>query len=182
MDVVKDKNAFFQSDGNKIIKCIVRDDWFYNKQLLDLWRDVPLVYHKHADITNKFDVLKLDFLNKSSFNIISETVFDYPFPNFGEKTIQSLLSKRPFIMIGPCGNLQHLRNRGYKTFNCIIDESYDDIQDPNARLEAVMRLVLELNKKSLKELKDTVYEIKDILIHNYSLMLENIRNFTNVIK
>ena len=83
-------------------------------------------------------------------------------------------------MIGPCGNLQHLRDRGFKTFHTIIDESYDRIEDPNKRLQAIMQLVLEINKKSQKELNDMVYEVKDTLIHNYSLILKKIMNFTNI--
>ena len=163
-----------------LIENYQNDSWFYNKHLLDLWRDVPLEYSRHPDINDEIGTSYLNFLNKASFNIVSETVFNFPFPYFSEKTIQSLLSKRPFIMIGPRGNLQYLRNRGFKTFHSIINESYDDIQDPNKRLEAIMQLVLDLNKKSQQELNDMVYVIKDILIHNYSLMLEKIRNFTNI--
>jgi hypothetical protein len=165
---------------DKLIEFDQNDGWFYNKNLLDLWRDVPLEYHRHPSIDDNFNELNLNFLNKASFNIVSETVFNYPFSRFTEKTIQSLLSKRPFIMIGPCGNLQHLRDRGFKTFHTIINESYDKIEDPNKRLEAVMQLVLELNKKSQQELNDMVYAVKDTLIHNYSLMLEKIRYFTNI--
>ena len=177
-DVEEAKNML-TNDENALIKIEQNGDWFYNKHLLDLWRDVPLEQHRHPDIDDDFDEINLSFLNKASFNIVSETVFDYPAPFCTEKTTQSLMSKRPFIMIGPCGNLQHLRDRGFKTFHTIIDESYDDIEDSNKRLEAIMQLVLELDKKKQQELNDMVYEVKDILIHNYSLMLEKIRNFTN---
>ena len=85
-------------------------------------------------------------------------------------------------MIGPCGNLQYLRDSGFKTFHTIIDESYDNIEDPNKRLEAIMQLVLELNKKSQQELNNMVYSVKDLLIHNCSLIVGNIRNFTNIIQ
>jgi hypothetical protein len=158
------------------------DDWFYNKNLLDLWRDVPLEYHRHPSIDDDVDATNLTFLNKAAFNITSETVFEHPYVHPTEKTTQALLSKRPFIMIGPCGSLQHLRDRGFKTFHSIINESYDKIEDPNKRLEAVMQLVLKLNKKSQQELNDIVYAVKDTIIHNCSLMLEKIRNFTNTIE
>tara|TARA_B110000211_G_C13992543_1_gene514668 strand:- start:60 stop:1175 length:1116 start_codon:yes stop_codon:yes gene_type:complete len=158
------------------------DGWFYNKNLLDLWRDVPLEYHRHPSIDDDVDATNLTFLNKAAFNITSETVFEHPYVHPTEKTTQALLSKRPFIMIGPCGSLQHLRDRGFKTFHSIINESYDKIEDPNKRLEAVMQLVLELNKKSQQELNDMVYAVKDTMIHNCSLMLEKIRNFTNTIE
>jgi len=153
----------------------INDGWFYNRRLLELWRDVPLEYHRHPDIDDNFDAMNYSFLKKASFNIVSETVFDYPEAFCTEKTTQSLMSKRPFIMIGPCGNLQYLRDIGFTTFSSIIDESYDNIEDPNKRLEAIMQLVLDLNKKTQHELINMVHEVKDTLIHNYSLMQNKIK-------
>ena len=172
-DYNKDKNTLTKNKNN-LIKIGQYDEWFYNKHLLDLWRDVPLEYQRHPLIDDDVDAMNLTFLNRASFNIVSESVFDYPYVHPTEKTIQALLSKRPFIMIGPRGSLQHLRDRGFKTFHNIIDESYDQLADPNQRLEAVMQLVLELNKKSQQELNDIVYAVKDIMIHNYSLMIKSI--------
>jgi hypothetical protein len=171
-DIVEAKDTLIEVNQN--------DGWFYNKNLLNLWRDVPLEYYRHPEIDCNFAAANLNFLKKASFNIVSETVFNYPYPRYTEKTIQSLLSKRPFIMIGPCENMKHLRDRGFETFHTIIDESYDKIEDPNKRLEAVMQLVLELNKKSQQELNAMVYDVKDVLMQNYSLMLEKMRNFTNM--
>ena len=178
--IVEGTKGLAYKDKHTLVETVTNDGWFYNKHLLDLWRDVPLEYHRHPDINDNLFAKNYTFLNKAAFNIVSETVFDYPFPNYSEKTIQSLLSKRPFIMIGSCRNLRHLRDKGFKTFGYIINESYDDIEDPNERLEAVMQLVLELSKKPQKQLNDMVYAVKDVLIHNYSLMLEKIKNFTNI--
>ena len=179
---VDEAEGRYKEAKDRLIKTDQYDGWFYNKHLLDLWRDVPIEYYKHPDITNDFDKANLNFLNKASFNIVSETVFNYPFTFHTEKTVQSFLARRPFIMIGPRRNLQQLRDQGFKTFPSIINESYDGIEDPNERLEAIMQLVLELNKKSQQELNDMVYTVKDILIHNYSLMLKKIKNFTNILE
>jgi len=159
----------------EMINSEINDGWFYDKHLLKLWRDVPLEYHRHPDIDDNFDELNYSFLKKASINIVSETVFDYPEAFYTEKTTQSLLSKRPFIIIGPCGSLQYLRDMGFATFHSIMDESYDDIEDPNKRLEAIMQLVLHLNKKTQHELNNMVHQVKHILIHNYSLMRNKIK-------
>lgn len=164
-----------------LIPVATNDDWFRDKYLLDLWRDVPLQYHLHPAIDDNLYSIDINFLHKASFNIVSETVFNFPSPFCTEKTMQSLLSKRPFIMIGPCNTLQHLRDQGYKTFSGIVDESYDNIADPNKRLRAIMQLVLELNKKSQQECNDMVYAVKDVLKHNYCRACEMIENFTNTI-
>jgi hypothetical protein len=158
------------------------DGWFYDKKLLDLWRDVPLRTIKHACIDDNWDSPYLHFLKKAAFNIVSETVFDFPFPDFGEKTAQPILAKRPFISIGPYGNLRYLRSKGFKTFDSVIDESYDEIEDPNKRMDAVMSLVLELNKMGQTELNDMLYSLEDILLHNFHLLLKQIKHFTNQTK
>ena len=165
---------------NNLIPINVVDDWFYNKNLLNLYKDVELVYKKHPNIDDNIDSPYVECFHNSAINIISESVFNYPFQYFTEKTISSLLSKRPFILIGPHNSLEYLKNSGYKTFDTIFDESYDQISDPNIRLETIMQLVLDLNKKTQDELNEMVYGIKDILIHNYKLMLNKFRVFTNV--
>jgi hypothetical protein len=153
------------------------DDWFYNKNLLNLYKNVNLTYHKHKDITNNLNSPYLEFLSKSAIHIVSESVFNYPFQYFSEKIISSLLSKRPFILIGPSQSLKYLKQKGFQTFETLFDESYDAIDDPNQRLETIMKLVLKLNQKSQTELNDMVYSAKEILIHNYCLTLEKFKNF-----
>jgi len=166
----------------KLIDAGYTDGWFYNKNLLSLWNDVPMEYHQHPDIHNTFNVVNQSFLNQASFNIVSESLFNYPAAHYTEKTTQSFMSKRPFIMIGPCGNLRDLRAMGFRTFHRIIDESYDEIEDPNERLEAIMQLILNLEKQSQQELNNMVYEVRDELIHNYSLMEKKIKDFTGITK
>lgn len=170
------------NSSNILIKKQQNDGWFYDKKLLDLWRDVPLRRIKHACIDNNYDEPYMECLKKAAFNIVSETVFDFPYPDFNEKTMQPILAKRPFIMIGPCGNLKCLRSKGFKTFDLVIDESYDEIEDPNKRMHAVMSLVSELNKISQTELNNMLYGLKDILLHNFHFLSKKIKHFTNQTK
>lgn len=173
----RDNSKFFT---NSIIDTQTKDNWFYNKNLLELWKEVELTYQKHPYIPDNFDSPYLECLHYSAINIVSESVFDYPFQLFTEKIISSLLSKRPFILIGPHNSLKYLKDKGFKTFDTIFDESYDQVSDPNKRLETIMQLVLNLNKKTQDELNEMVYAIKDTLMHNYKLMLNKFRVFTNV--
>tara|TARA_A100001015_G_scaffold139112_1_gene154183 strand:- start:986 stop:2074 length:1089 start_codon:yes stop_codon:yes gene_type:complete len=176
-DVQKKKNYLHSS--NRLIPIQQNDGWFYDKKLLDLWQDVPLKHIKHACIDDNYDEPYMEFLKKAAFNIVSETVFDFPFPDLSEKTMQPILAKRPFIMIGAYGNLRCLRSGGFKTFDSVIDESYDEIEDPNKRMHAVMRLVLELNKMGQTELNDMLYGLEDVLLHNFHLLKKKIEHFTN---
>ena len=75
----------------------------------------------------------------------------------------------PFIIAGQPGILKHLRGMGFKTFHGWWDESYDDILDPNERFAALLKLYEELNSYSHKTLADMMYEMSDILHHNFML-------------
>jgi len=61
--------------------------------------------------------------NQSWFSIVAETRYNQNF--FTEKTAKPLLAKKLFIIIGAQGALRDLRTIGIKTFDGIIDESYD---------------------------------------------------------
>jgi hypothetical protein len=97
----------------KLIPVNIIDDWFYNKNLLQLYHDVELVFERHPNITNN-SFSYIECLHNSSINIVSEAVYHYPFQNFSEKIISSLLSKRPFIIIGPHKSLEYLKSKGFK--------------------------------------------------------------------
>ena len=59
----------------------------------------------------------------------------------------------PFIILGCPYTLRYLRGLGFKTFPEFFDESYDMIEDVRERYDAVLKNILELNKKSLEELR-----------------------------
>jgi len=156
-----------------------RDGWFYSQKFLNLWRDVELVYNKHILIDDNADLTYQDFLKHSCLNIVSETAFDYPGCNHSEKILQPMLSMRPFVIISSAHSLQFLRSKGFETFGNIIDESYDEIEDPNHRLEKVMSLVLELNKLTLPEMKQLLIDTKPKLEHNFRHLKKLYKHFTN---
>lgn len=62
--------------------------------------------------------------NNSWFTIVPETL---PNKNFiTEKTVKALIGQRLFIVFSGPKHLELLRQIGFRTFNKIIDESYDD--------------------------------------------------------
>ena len=55
-----------------------------------------------------------------------------------EKILRPIACGHPFILAGGPGSLAVLRKYGFLTFNPYIDESYDDIQDDQERLTAII--------------------------------------------
>ena len=150
------------------------DDWHLNKNLKNLWRDTPLKKVSNTSIDNHFYLCHYGFLKKAGVYIVSETMFNHPSPYFSEKTVSALLSNRPFIIIGEHGSLRALKQKGYKTFNDMFDESYDNIIDPSSRMESIFELVKDINARSLDEIKENVLKCQDKLSHNRNLMLASI--------
>ena len=87
----------------------------------------------------------------------------------------------PFIIMGQPGILKHLRSMGFKTFHGWWDESYDDTPDPNERFAKLLKLYEELANYSHKTLADMMYEMTDILQHNFTLYksLKDDENYAN---
>ena len=78
---------------------------------------------------------------QTAIEVVLETVFDDTKWHLTEKTLRPIACGHPFILVGTPGSLQYLKRYGFQTFGKYIDESYDSIQDPVQRLEAVVKLM-----------------------------------------
>ena len=135
--------------------------------------------HTRADITKRMHTLKPHVQNTILY-LIGETLF-YNEPRFlTEKTFKAIAYKLPFIMIGQPFNLEHLRSLGYKTFDGIIDESYDTITDHNTRLDKILseiERICSFNEQQKKSFCDSCLDIVD---YNYNLLV-NKTHYTKTI-
>ncbi len=176
-----DRARTSKTTNSSIPRCISvdqNDDWHLNKNLKNLWRDTPLKKVSNPSIDDHFYLCHYGFLKKAGVYIVSETMFNHPSPYFSEKTVSALLSNRPFIIIGEHGSLRALKQKGYKTFNDMFDESYDNIIDPSSRMESIFELVKDINARSLDEIKENVLKCQDKLSHNRNLMMASISRYT----
>ena len=112
-------------------------------------------------------------LQHGLISIVTETVFEYPYPWISEKTIKSILMKRPFIIVGPSGTVQQLRTLGFKTFESVWDESYDLNTNSSNRMKSIIDLLKELSQKDITQLQNAV---KEIVEFNYQHYLDNFVN------
>ena len=72
------------------------------------------------------------------FSVVTETIYDYPYTFRTEKIWKPILMAHPFVVAANKGYLKDLRNAGFKTFSDYIDESYDQIDCPVARADAII--------------------------------------------
>jgi hypothetical protein len=87
----------------------------------------------------------------SLYSIVTETNFENYF-FFSEKTAKPLYAGRLFVFFGAQGQLQDLKQLGFQTFNGIIDESYDAIDDTLTRFEKAFEQVIWLAAQDHLEL------------------------------
>jgi hypothetical protein len=87
-----------------------------------------------------------------------ETFLDYN-PGLTEKTLKPLILGNPFLIYSNRGTLKLLRELGFETFGKIIDESYDDIESPQQRWEALLVQIKELSKVNPQALIDSVVDV-----------------------
>jgi hypothetical protein len=112
-----------------------------------------------------------DVYMKSLISIVSETLFYEESGYLSEKIWKPIVHGHPFILIGPANSLKFIRNEfGFKTFDSVIDESYDLEKDPKKRMNMIFNEIKRLNSYSLEELKDKVKQLIPILKHNKEIM------------
>jgi hypothetical protein len=73
-------------------------------------------------------------------------------------------------VLGDYGTLAELKRLGFKTFEPFIDESYDLEIDPKVRILKIEKEIEKLKNKSIEEIHEWYYSIKDILLHNQKHM------------
>ena len=101
----------------------------------------------------------------SYINLVTETFFGRNV-FLSEKIFKPLSNLQPFIVLGDYGTLAELKRLGFKTFEPFIDESYDLEIDPKIRMEKIEKEIQKLKNKSIQEIHEWYYSIKDILLYN----------------
>jgi hypothetical protein len=101
------------------------------------------------------------------WHVVTETVFYYDKLHLTEKIFKPIVSKQPFMLLAAPGNLAYLKSYGFKTFDSIIDESYDRIQDHDSRTEAVVRQLHWYCSLSDQEKINVMRQLEPIIEHNF---------------
>ena len=102
------------------------------------------------------------------WHVVTETVFYYDKLHLTEKIFKPIVSKQPFMLLAAPGNLAYLKSYGFKTFDSVIDESYDNIQDNDLRTEAVVRQLHWYCNLIPDEKTDIIRQLEPVIQHNFN--------------
>jgi hypothetical protein len=89
------------------------------------------------------------------FSLVTETVCSESDISFRtEKIAKPLAMGHPFLVAANRGFYRDLRDLGFKTFGHVIDESFDDIEDAQARMDRLIVVVNDLCQQDLGSFLD----------------------------
>lgn len=105
-------------------------------------------------------------IHNSRFALVQETEMQTSTNRYTEKTIKAIQTKQIFLLAGNYQTLKLLRKDGFKTFDGIIDESYDNIEDRDQRIQAITKEVKRLCAISNEEWNDIYNSAQTTLNYN----------------
>jgi len=113
---------------------------------------------------NNHAVTQSKYHENSYCNIVLETHFDADQSGgsfLTEKTFKPIKHGQLFFIAGPVGSLQALRNLGYRTFDSVLDNSYDQIENNTERwkklCDSIQQAQYQLNVRYIAALSDIRY-------------------------
>jgi len=85
-----------------------------------------------------------------------------------EKIFKVIAMGHPFILSSAPNTLQYLHKLGYKTFDPIINESYDTIESNKERMVAIVDQIEKLCKMDKEQTAAFISKIRPIVQHNFN--------------
>lgn len=158
------------------VNLITSDTEYARRVKIDMSSDMPAMILD--DISNTSDNRPKSIpgvvpqMSETYYDIVSETAPSYfqhaPIESaiLTEKITKSLYLKRPFMINGGPGCLSKLKEYGFKTYDGLFDESYDNLNNFVDRHEVIIKNVIRY-KNNISMLAESVDRCKDTIEYNY---------------
>jgi hypothetical protein len=130
------------------------------------WTVERVNYHGHRMSLSQ--IVPLEIYNETSYTLIAETSFSNHYTFYTEKTVKPILGQRLFVTLSGQYSLRNLCNIGFKTFDSVIDESYDQIESSTQRFNNALEQVRYL---STQNQADILEKIRPICEHNFAHLM-----------
>lgn len=141
--------------------------------------------HLSAQEHNNHWTLVPEHYDESYCHLVLETLYDAEQSGgafITEKTFKPIRHAQPFVIFGTPGSLQILRDLGYRTFDYVMDNSYDQELDNTKRYQKTLVAIEQLTKISMHQ---WYVSCKDDILHNQQLFLgskhDRLNNLFNMI-
>lgn len=118
-----------------------------------------LIKHEMFDNTWGEIYARADPYIDTYFSVVTETVVDYPHSFRTEKIAKPLLLGHPWIAAANRGFYRDIRSLGFRTFENVIDEGFDLIDNTQDRLNRIVEVVDDLCRQDLASFLDSCYNV-----------------------
>ena len=123
----------------------------------------------HGEELHISTIIPISIYNQTAYSIVAETNFNNDYSFYTEKIVKPILAERLFIVFSGQHYLRNLRSLGFKTFDGIIDETYDTIEDSAARFEQAYK---QMEYLAALPQEEVLLQIQEIVQHNKRIMFE----------
>lgn len=110
----------------------------------------------------------MDLYLNNYVELVPETLYKHGF-YFTEKTLKPIATKTPFLIVSNCYYLKFLKQQGFKTFDNLIDESYDAFPRIEDRVRSVVQTMHDISKNGAG---DFYQQAQDTLNYNHQRLME----------
>jgi hypothetical protein len=104
--------------------------------------------------------------NATDIEVVLETLFDDERLHLTEKSLRPIACGQPFILAATHGSLEYLRGYGFRTFDEVWNEDYDQIVDPQSRLCAVVEVMKQISQWDDVTRQQKMTQAQSIADHN----------------
>lgn len=140
-----------------------------DKLFLDLKNNYGSIFLKNSLWFDGVPVIS--YYEKTYFELVTESLGaidgDDSF-HITEKTLKPIMMRHPFIMLSTKHYLKNLRGLGFKTFGDFIDESYDDCDTVQERVDIISKNLERLDMTNSKKFYE---DSKEICQHNQNHLM-----------
>lgn len=146
---------------------------FKNQQFSNIIYQLENYFPKNIAPSSASADYDIDSYTQTNIEVVLETLFDDDRLHLTEKTLRPIACGHPFILMATHGSLEYLRNYGFRTFSPWIDETYDTIEDPVARLNAVVDEMERISNLSHTEKENMLLEMQKVTEYNKKLFFSS---------
>ncbi len=156
------KDQAFLKDAISRISLIDHENYHAKQSLFD---DLNEDYGKtFIDNWPFLDMLPaISYYKKTYFEVVTETLgADDGDDSFfvTDKTLKPITMGHPFLLLSTKHMLKNLRELGFQTFGEYLDESYDECDTAEERVEIISKNLEKLDLEASKKLYDSTKEIR----------------------
>jgi hypothetical protein len=113
-------------------------------------------------------IIPVNIYNQTAYTVVAETNAHNHFNFYTEKIVKPILAERLFVVFSGQNYLKNLRSLGFRTFDEIIDETYDTVSDDKIRYTLACKQIQYLINQPQEIILD---KIQPIVAHNKKVMM-----------